>query len=360
MPADYGTMHRRDVLARLGLLTVGAIAVACRPSSVPGSDTSVPPTVPPPLQATDATLGRELSFRLGHTSSSTSLYEQDAQAFLTLLAERTNGALHGQSFPAGQLANQQEMVEQVQLGRLEMVIAGSETVGAVPEFGIFDLPFLLPDRAAVKAAVEGPLGAELARLAEKKNLVILVYWENGFRQVTNNVRPIRTPADLAGLRIRTPPDPERVSMFHAFGAKAAPLDFTKLFDALQAGTFDGEENPIAQITSAQLYQVQKYLSFTNHVYSPAYLVASKPWWDTLEPDVKRALKDTALATGDDSRSRGEEFDRQGELVAIQAGMQVNHDVDRPAFQEASAQMYDDFKRRYGSHLLDLVKAAAPA
>jgi tripartite ATP-independent transporter DctP family solute receptor len=354
-------MQHRDALARLALLALVGLMVGCHPSSGPAAETSTLPPPPGPNPAADVVApGHEISFRLGHTSSSTSLYEQDAQAFLTLVAQRTNGSVHGQSFPAGQLASQQEMVEQVQLGSLEMVIASSEIVSAVPEFGVFDLPFLFADRAAVKAAVNGPLGTELARLAEKKNLILLVYWENGFRQVTNNVRPIRTPADLAGLRVRTPPDPERVSMFHALGAKAAPLDFTKLFDALQNGVFDGQENPIAQITSSRLYEVQHYLSFTNHVYTPAYLVASKPWWESLEPDVQHALREAALATGEDSRRLGEEFDRQGEEVAVRAGMQVNHDVDRAAFQQASAQMYDDFKRRFGSHLLDLARAATPA
>ena len=330
--------------------------MACRPSS----DAALGPTTTNSVSSEGVAPGRELSFRIGHTSSSTSLYEQDAQAFLALVAERTNGAVHGQSFPAGQLANQQEMVEQVQLGSLEMVISGSEMVSAVPEFGIFDLPFLFPDRAAVKAAVDGPLGVELTRLAERKNLILLVYWENGFRQVTNNVRPIRTPADLAGLRIRTPPDLDRVSMFHAWGAKAAPLDFTKLFDALQAGVFDGQENPIAQITSSRLYEVQHYLSFTNHVYSPAYLVASKPWWDSLDPAAQHALQGAARATGDDSRSRGVEFDRKGEELAIQAGMLVNHDVDQVSFQRSSTQMYDDFNHRHGSRLLDLVQTTGPA
>lgn len=348
-------MVGRAAVIRVVLFTLTALLIGCRPSSE-----ARPTLAEMPAPSAGVAPGHELSFRLGHTSSSTSLYEQNAQAFLALVAQRTNGAVHGQSFPSGQLANQQEMLEQVQLGTLEMVIASSETVSAVPEFGIFDLPFLFPDRAAVKAAVDGPLGIELARLAERKNLIILVYWENGFRQVTNNVRPIRTPADLAGLRIRTPPDLARVSMFHTWGAKAAPLDFTKLFDAMQAGVFDGQENPIAQITSGRLYEVQHYLSFTNHVYSPAYLVASKPWWDSLEPEMQRVLREAAMSTGDDSRTRGEEFDRQGEELVLQAGMQVNHDVDRAAFERASVQMYDDFRRRYGSQLLDLIVRGAPA
>ena len=223
----------------------------------------------------------QTSFRIGHAGAATSLFEVDAQAYIGAVDRTTRGRVTGKSFPDSQIAGQQQMLEQVQLGELELAVSSSEMVSAVPEFGIFDLPFAFQDRAQVQRALEGPLGQELGRLAEKRNLVILGYWENGFRQITNNVRPIRTPADLSGLRIRTPPNPDRLRMFHDWGALAAPLDLAELFAALRAGTFDGQENPLGQITGARLYEVQKYLSFTGHVYTPSYLVASKPWWDRL-------------------------------------------------------------------------------
>jgi tripartite ATP-independent transporter DctP family solute receptor len=213
----------------------------------------------------------------------------------------------------------------------------------VPEFGVFDLPFFFKDRAAVKRAVDGPFGQELARLAEAKGLVILGYWENGFRQITNARRPIRVPDDLRGLKIRTPPNPDRVKMFNDWGANAAPLDFSELFSALQTGVFDGQENPMAQITSAKLYEVQKYLSFSGHVYTPTYLAASKTWIEGLEPGTQRILRELAVHVGDASRERGEKFDDEGERSVRQAGMEVNKDVDKEAFRRTAEALYSDYR-----------------
>jgi TRAP-type transport system periplasmic protein len=238
-----------------------------------------------------------------------------------------------------------------------MVVSPTDIVSVVPEFGIFDLPFAFRDRAEVKKAVEGPLGRELARLAERKNLVVLGYWENGFRHITNNVRPIRTPDDLAGLKIRAPQNIERLKMFRAWGALAAPLDFSQLLGALNAGVFDGEENPLAQITSAKLYTAQKYLSFSGHVYTPSYLIASTPWWDTLAPEMQRELRSAAASIGDDSRQRGEQLDRQGAQLVGEFGMQINDDVDKNALREASTQLYLDFSNQFGPTLVDLLKSA---
>ena len=284
------------------------------------------------------------------------MYERDAQAFIELVKQAGVRA-SGQTFPDSQLGKQQEMVEQVQLGSLEMVVSSSEFVSAVPEFGVFDLPFAFGDRAEVKRAVESRFGEELTAAANKRNLIVLGFWENGFRHLTNNLRPIRTPEDLAGLRIRTPPNPDRITMFHTWGAQPAPLDWDKLFASLESGVFDGQENPVAQITAGQLYRVQKYLSFTGHVYTPSYLVASKRWWDTVPPSTQQALREAARAIGDVSRARGMEADRQGVEVVKQAGMQINDDVDKDAFRRASVSMYGDYEKRFGSRLVELMQEA---
>jgi tripartite ATP-independent transporter DctP family solute receptor len=313
-----------------------------------------------PDPSRSAALESKLAFRLGHVGAPTSLFESDAQAYLTALEATTRGRVTGASFPGSQIAGQQEMLEQVQLGALEMALSSSEMVGAVPEFGIFDLPFAFQERTQVQRALDGALGTELARLADKRNLVVLGYWENGFRHITNNRRPIRTPADLSGLRIRTPPNPDRLKMFHDWGALAAPLDFAELFSALQTGKFDGQENPLGQITGARLQEVQKYLSFSAHVYTPSYLVASKPWWDRLDADTQRVLRETAVSNGAQSRQRGEAADQAGEALVRQAGLEVNHDVDTAAFVRGSVDLYDAYRKRFGARLLDLLTEATRA
>lgn len=325
---------------------------AVQPTSAPAAN-SAPAATSAPASTTKVTLPKDVSFRIGHVSAVTSLMEEDCQDYIKRVADATSGKGQGKCYPAGQLGKQQELVEQVQLGSLEMVISSSELTSIVPEFGIFDLPFAFKDRAEVKKAVEGPLGAELANIAAKKNLIVLGFWENGYRQITNNKRPIREPSDLQGLKIRTPPSPDRVKMFKLWGANAAPLDFSELFSALQTGVFDGQENPMAQITSAKLQEVQKYLSMSGHVYTPTYLLASKKWYESLDPVTQKVLKDIAVQNGDASRARGVKYDEDGIGIFKKAGGLINDDVDKAAFQKAGAPLYDDFAKNFGNKLLDL-------
>jgi tripartite ATP-independent transporter DctP family solute receptor len=344
---------KQPIVFQILLASAALAAVGCQlPTRV-----GLPTNEPSVAVAASAATYPALSFRIGHVSAHSSLIERDAQAYLIRVDQMTGGKASGQSFADSQLGKQQALVELVQIGSLEMVVSSSELVSAVPEFGVFDLPFAFADRAEVKQAVEGPLGQELARRASLKNLVVLGYWENGFRQITNNLRPIRTPHDLEGLKIRTPQNLDRVRMFQSWGAKAAPLDFSELFSALQAGVFDGEENPLAQIASAKLFEVQKYLSFTGHVYTPTYLIASKVWWDGLPLETQHVLREAAVATGDGSRMRGEEFDRLGETIIKEAGVEVNRDVDRAAFRRASVGLYDEFRKKFGPTLLEPLKTA---
>lgn len=296
---------------------------------------------------------RELKIRVGHISANTSLMEADAQDFKKLVEARSNGKIKVDVFCCGQIGKQQEMVEQVQLGTLEMVVSSSEMVSVVPEFGVFDLPFLFKDRTTVQKAVEGKLGQALSKKLEAKGMAGLGYWENGYRVTTNNKRPIRTPDDLKGLKIRVPPNPDRIKMFQSWGANAGPLNFSELFSALQTGVFDGQENPLAQITSAKLYEVQKYLSVTGHVYTPTYLTASKTWFAGLEPAAQKLLTEAAVEVGRNSRERGAKLDDEGLKLVREKGVQVNDDVDKAAFQKLGQSLYDDFEKKYGKDLVDL-------
>ncbi len=323
------------------------VAAAC------GGGAASPTATPAAATATAAAVTKDVIFRIGHISANTSLLELDAQDFIKRVADGSGGKAGGKSFPSGQLGKQQEMVEQVQLGGLEMVVTSSEFVSVVPEFGVFDLPFAFRDRTDVKNAVEGPLGDELRQAAEKKGLIVLAFWENGFRHITNNKRPIRTPDDLKGLKMRTPPNADRVKMFKLWGANAAPLDFSELFSALQTGVFDGQENPLQNVTSSKFYEVQKYLSMSGHVYTPTYLCASKTWFEGLEPAAQRLLRETALKVGDASRERGAKFDADGIDIVKKAGMQVNDDVDKAAFARVAQELYDDYQKKFGPTLLEL-------
>ena len=170
---------------------------------------------------------------------------------------------------------------------------------------------------------------------------MLAVWENGIRQITNSKRPIKVPADLKGIKLRVPEGKWRVKMFQAYGANPSPMKFSELFTALQTGVMDGQENPLTQIHSAKLQEVQKYLSLSGHVYTPAYLTVGTKRWNELPPDVRKVLEDTAKETQSYvyQAAAKDDLDLLGKLK--QAGMQVN-DVDQDAFVVASKPIYEEF------------------
>lgn len=182
---------------------------------------------------------------------------------------------------------------------------------------------------------------ELAPLAEREGYRVLALWENGFRHVTNSVRPIVSPADLDGMKIRTPNSPWRIALFRAWGANPSPMPFSEVFMALQTGVMDGQENPLTNIATASFDDVQPFLSLTGHVYSPAYLIVAPNAWDRLPEDVRELLaavaRDTQAFVFEAARAIDERL--LTELAA--SGMQIN-EVDRDAFVRESAPVYDDF------------------
>jgi len=206
---------------------------------------------------------------------------------------------------------------------------------------VFEMPYLVKDRAHMGRIEKDVFWPKLAPEAEKKGLKVLAVWENGYRQITNNKRPINVPADLQGIKLRVPEGKWRLKMFQAYGANPSPMKFSELFTALQTGVMDGQENPFTQIYSAKLQEVQKYLSLSGHVYTPAYLTVGSRHWNSLPADVRKVLEDTAKETQAfvyETAAKAE-TDLLGKLK--QAGMQVN-DVDKDAFVAASKPIYEEF------------------
>ncbi|MDP2707341.1 MAG: TRAP transporter substrate-binding protein, partial [Burkholderiales bacterium] len=214
-------------------------------------------------------------------------------------------------------------------------------------FGLFEMPYLVKDRAHMGRIEQKIFWSKLAPTVESKGLKILAVWENGYRNITNSKHPIKTPADLQGIKLRIPEGKWRLKMFQAYGANPSPMKFSEVFTALQTGVMDGQENPFAQIASAKFYEVQKYLSLTGHVYTPAYLVAGTKKWPSLPADVRKILEDTAKETQAfvyDKAVKDEEV-----LLAKMkaAGITVNT-ADKDAFIAASKPVYDDYAKEVPS------------
>ena len=200
--------------------------------------------------------------------------------------------------------------------------------------------------------VRGPL----YEAAQAKGFNIIAVWENGFRQITNNVRPITTPEDLGGIKLRTPSGVWRIEMFRSYGAAPSPMSLSEVFVALQTGAMDGQENPLIQTYSSRFHEVQDYLSISNHVYTPAYLTAGASW-NRLPDDVRNVLQEVALELEDFALEEGQRLDDETLVLMRDAGMEVN-EVDFDAFVAASQSIYDTFANDVegGQEMLDAVAA----
>ena len=288
-----------------------------------------------------ATAQAQIEIKLGHVGEPGSLFQSSADEF----AKRANARLAGKAkvitFGSSQLGGDKEMIQKLKLGTLDMAVPSTVMSSEVDLFGIFEMPYLVKDRAHMARIEKEIFWSKLEPEAEKKGLTILAVWENGFRQITNSKRPIKVPADLKGIKLRVPEGKWRVKMFQAYGANPSPMKFSELFTALQTGVMDGQENPFTQIYSAKLQEVQKYLSLSGHVYTPAYLTVGTKRWNELPPDVRRVLEDTAKETQAYvyQAAAKDDLELLGKLKA--AGMQVN-DVDQEAFVAASKPIYEEF------------------
>ncbi|MDE2229168.1 MAG: TRAP transporter substrate-binding protein [Alphaproteobacteria bacterium] len=284
---------------------------------------------------------QELKF--SHVGSPGSLFDLSAQHFAQLanakLGDRYKVVVYGSS----QLGGDKELLEKLRLGTVDFALPSTVMSSEVDLFGLFELPYLVRDRDHMKRIEKAIFWPVLAPAADKRGYKILAVWENGFRQITNNARPIVKPADLKGLKLRVPQGKWRVKMFEAYGASPSPMKLSEVFVALQTGVMDGQENPLSQIYASKFQEVQKYLSMTGHVYTPAYVTAGAKKFATLPPDVQKILIDAARQNQAFVYVTAARQDKEllGKMKA--AGMKVN-EADKDAFIAASKPIYAEFAK----------------
>lgn len=292
-------------------------------------------------------------------ASSNSLQGRSAAKFAADLQAKLGDAHTVEFYADGQLGDEGELLQKLRLGTVQFTLVSSIMTNVAPEFALFDMPFLVQDREHLKAIDAEIVQTELAPKAEAGGLKLLSTWENGFRHITNNVRPINTPADLEGLKIRTPSSEWRVAMFKEWGANPTPMSFSEVFVALQTGTMDGQENPLTNITGANFQEVQKYLSMTGHVYSPSYLTTGLETWNALPADVSAAVIEVAASVQSWSLDEGEKADTELADKVAAAGVEINV-ADKAAFIAASEPVYEAFAAQVegGAELVSRVHALA--
>jgi len=299
----------------------------------------------------------QTEIKLGHVGEPGSIFQKSADEF----AKRANAKLAGKAkvivYGSSQLGGDKEMIQKLKLGTLDMALPSTVMSSEVDIAGIFEMPYIVKDRAHMGRIEKEVFWPMIEPAIEKKGLKVLAVWENGVRHITNNKRPIKLPADLQGIKLRVPEGKWRVKMFQAYGANPSPMKFSELFTALQTGVMDGEENPLTQIYSAKLQEVQKYLSLSGHVYTPAYLTVGTKHWETLPADIRKTLEDTAKETQAFvyQAAAHDEEDLLGKLK--QAGMQVN-EVDKDAFVAASKPIYEEFSKEVSGAKAAIDKANA--
>lgn len=262
--------------------------------------------------------------KFGHLNNADHPVSLGVKRFAELLATKSGGKLKVQEFPASTLGNEMQQQSALQGGVQEMSApATTSLAGIVKEFGLLDFPFAVANFAQADALLDGPLGQALIARLPEKGLVALGYWDLGFRNVTNSKRPITRPEDLEGLKLRVIPNPVFLDTFKAFKANPVPMPFAELYGALESKAVDGQENPFAVILSNKFYEVQKYVSATNHVYAANILLVSKRFWDKLSPAEQKMMSDAANESRVYQRqvSRAAAQKAVGELQA--KGMQYN-------------------------------------
>lgn len=267
---------------------------------------------------------QERTIKFGHLNNTDHPVSFGVKRFSELLAAKTGGKFKVQEFPSNQLGNEMQQQSALQGGVQEMSApATTSLAGIVKEFGLVDFPFAVSTFEQADALLDGPLGQALIARLPEKGLVALGYWDLGFRNVTNSKRPITKAEDLEGLKLRVIPNPVFLESFKAFKANPVPMPFAELYGALEAKAVDGQENPFAVILSNKFYEVNKFVSATNHVYAANIVLVSKRFWDKLSPAEQKAMHDSA------NEARG--YQRQVSRAAAQKavgdlqakGMQYN-------------------------------------
>lgn len=300
-------------------------------------------------------LAKNRVLKLGHVLPVEHSWHVCASGFAKEVTEKTEGRVTINVFPNGQLGNEKDMVEGLQLGTMQMgLIGGGSFQDLEPKMGVANLPYAWVDHFHAYRAFDGELGEKLLVLLGKKGIKGLAWWENGFRNITNNKRSIYKPEDLKGLKLRVTPIKMRLDTFNALEALPVPMPFTELYSALQQSVVDGQENPLAIIYSNHFYEVQKYLSMTGHIWGTAILVISDRELKKISADDQKIIQEAAFKWRDTQRKmiRDSEADFMEKLK--QKGMTVNK-VDKLPFVEKVQPVYKEYEPIFGKDLIQLIE-----
>lgn len=314
-------------------MKLGHIAAACLSLALGTSALAQQPTV----------------LKIGYATSKESHYGVGSTVFCDEVEKGTQGRFKCQHFANSALGGEREQIEAIQLGTQDLVNTSTGPVGNfVPEVKIVDIPFLFRDYDHARKVMDGPIGQDILTKFPSKGIIALAWTENGFRHMTNSKRDIVKPSDAAGLKMRTMENKVHMDGYRTFGILPTPMAFPELFGALQQGTVDGQENPIPVILASKFSQVQKHLSLTGHVYSPALLLLSPKVWNKLSDADKKVFVEAAKKASIAQRKKVNDDENNGIAQLEKDGMKVTKTVDGAAFREALKPAYVGYAKEFGA------------
>jgi tripartite ATP-independent transporter DctP family solute receptor len=295
--------------------------------------------------------------KIGHVLAKGSHYDIGANVFCENLDKNTQGRYKCQVYPASALGGEREQIEAVQIGTQDLVITSTGPVGNfVPEMKVVDVPFLFRDYDHARKVLDGKIGQDMLAKFSSHGLVALAWSENGFRHMTNNKRAIVSAADASGLKMRTMENKVHMEGYRAFGIQPTPMAFPEVFGALQQGVVDGQENPIPVILASKFSQVQKHLSLTGHVYSPALIITSPRVMSKLSDADKKAFQDAANKSVAATRKKVNDDEATGIAQLEREGMQVVKKVNSASFNDALKGPYASYAKEFGADKIAAIQA----
>ncbi len=297
--------------------------------------------------------------RLGHSEATANIRHEVSIFFAKRVDELSKGAVKVEVFPAGVLGTHQQCQEQVAMGTLDFYIT---TAGLVSIFDakrtpeLLEMPYMFDNYSQAYAFMDKPFVATYYEALIPKGIRYLATWDNGFRHMTNNVRPINTPEDMKGLKIRVVQSEMSINIINALGGSAVPMSYSELYTALSQGVVDGQENPFMNIYASKFYEVQKYMSLTKHQYSTLPLIISEKTWKKLDENQRKAIQEAALEGALYYRKKvGASEDDQRKAMEA-AGMKINDVADLAPFHKAVEPVYEWAKSKWGADKVTAVLA----
>ena len=302
---------------------------------------------------------QSVRLRFAHPHPDSDSWAKCAKLFAEKVKERSNGAMTVQVIGNGTLGSDPTTISAARGGTLDIALTGNPFfTGLAPKLNALDLPFLFRDRAQVTKVLDGKIGESLKAELEPSNLVVLGFWDIGFRNVSNSRHAVKGPDDMRGLKIRTTPNPAHIKAFQLLGANPVPMPFTELFTAMETRTVDGQENPTTLILNARMYEVQKYLSLTRHAYTAGILAMSKIRLSALAPAQQEIVRSVAAELTPVQREMNEDAEASSVATLKEKGMEVVDSPDREAMAKiVAAETRKEFVDKFGPELPDAIAAS---